>query len=117
MTTAIETGKAKIEELTAKGKQEEATKAQLEQEVADHKKDREQAKADLGEATSLRSKESAEYAALKADADTNIKGLEATIPAIEKGMGAAAFLQTPFGNRVAQLVQSFPDMDPVDRRS
>merc|ERR1719262_232738 len=92
-------------------------KSQLEQEVTDHKSDRAQAKADLGEATSLRSKEAAEYAAMKADSDTNIAGLEAAIPAIEKGMGAASFLQTPFGNRVAKLMQSFPDMDPVDRRS
>jgi chromosome segregation ATPase len=116
MATSIETGKAKIEELTAKGKEEAATKVQLEQEVADHKTDRENAKADLAEATSLRSKEATEYAALKADADTNIKGLSAAIPAIEKGMGGAAFLQTPFGNRVAKLVQS-GDLDPVDRRS
>lgn len=117
VSKAIEDGKAKVEELTAKQKEEEATKAQLEQEVVDHKKDREGAKADLGEATSLRSKEAAEYAALKADSDTNIAGLSAAIPAIEKGMGAAAFLQTPFGSHVAHLVQSFPDMDPVDRRS
>merc|ERR1719262_832349 len=92
-------------------------KSQLEQEVTDHKSDRAQAKADLGEATSLRSKEAAEYAAMKADSDTNIAGLEAAIPAIEKGMGAASFLQSSFGNRVAKLMQSFPDMDPVDRRS
>merc|ERR1719262_919151 len=91
-------------------------KSQLEQEVTDHKSDRAQAKADLGEATSLRSKEAAEYAAMKADSETNIAGLEAAIPAIEKGMGAS-FLQSPRGTRVAKLMQSFPDMDPVDRRS
>jgi len=117
MAKAIEDGKAKIEELTAKGKQDEATKSQLEQEVADHKKDREQAKADVGEATTLRSKEAAEYAAMKADSDTNIKGLSAAIPAIEKGMSGASFIQTPIGSRVVKLMQSFPDMDPVDRRS
>jgi uncharacterized coiled-coil DUF342 family protein len=116
MAKAIEDGKAKTEELTSKVKEEEATKSQLEQEVVDHKADREQAKADLGEATSLRSKESAEYAAMKADSETNIQGLQAAIPAIEKGMGAS-FLQSPFGNRVAKIMQSFPDMDPVDRRS
>merc|ERR1719331_122996 len=48
MATAIEVGKAKIEELTAKVKSEEAEKVQLAQELVDHKKDREQAKADLG---------------------------------------------------------------------
>merc|ERR1719321_1007634 len=116
MQTAIATGKAKIEELTAKVKSEEAEKVQLGQELVDHKTDRENAKADLAEATTLRQKESAEFSAMSADAKTNIAGLESAIPAIEKGMGGASFLQTPFGNRVMKLVQSFPEMDPVDRR-
>merc|ERR1719261_2454200 len=61
--------KAKIEELSAQLKSEEAEKAQLEQELVDHKKDREQAKNDLAEATSLREKEKAEYEASKADTE------------------------------------------------
>lgn len=114
---AIETGKAAVDSLTAKEKEESATKAQLEQEVVEHKTDREGAKADLAEATSLRQKESAEFAAFAADAETNIKGLAAAIPAIEKGMDGASFLQAPFGNRVKHMVESFPDMDPIDRRN
>jgi len=116
MATAIETGKAKIEELTAKVKSEEAEKIQLEQELVDHKKDREQAKADLGEATTLREKESAEFEAMAADSKTNIEGLASAIPAIEKGMSGASFLQAPFGSRVVKLVESYSQMDPMDRR-
>jgi len=116
LTTSIEVGKAKIEELTAKVKSEEAEKVQLTQELVDHKTDREAAKSDLAEATTLREKEKAEFDAMSADAKTNIAGLASAIPAIEKGMGAASFLQTPFGNRVMKLVQSFPQMDPMDRR-
>merc|ERR1719359_964986 len=116
MATAIEVGKAKIEELTAKVKSEEAEKVQLTQELVGHKSDREAAKADLAEATTLREKEKAEFEAMSADAKTNIEGLNAAIPAIEKGMGGASFLQTPFGNRVVKLVESFPQMDPEDRR-
>merc|ERR1719359_1237481 len=115
MATAIATGKAKIEELTAKVKSEEAEKVQLTQELVGHKSDREAAKSDLAEATTLREKESAEFDAMSADAKTNIAGLEQAIPAIEKGMGAASFLQAPFGNRVMKLVESFPQMDPMDR--
>merc|ERR1719389_1405347 len=116
MATAIEVGKAKIEELTAKVKSEEAEKVQLAQELVDHKSDREAAKSDLAEATTLREKESAEFQAMSADSKTNIAGLASAIPAIEKGMSGASFLQTPFGNRIVKLVESFPQMDPMDRR-
>jgi hypothetical protein len=116
MATAIEVGKAKIEELTAKVKSEEAEKVQLGQELVDHKKDREGAKADLAEATTLRQKESAEFEAMSAESKTNIEGLASAIPAIEKGMGGASFIQTPLGSRVVKLIESFPQMDPMDRR-
>merc|ERR1719399_1849677 len=107
---------AKIDELSSKLKEESAEKTQLEQEIGEHKKDREAAKNDLAEATNLREKEKGEYAALSADANTNIEALNGAIPAIEKGMGGAAFIQLPVGRRVMKLVQSFPDMDPMDRQ-
>merc|ERR1719201_1244847 len=56
---------AAIEELGAKLKSEEAEKVQVAQELIDHKKDREAAKADIEEATMLREKEATEYAAEK----------------------------------------------------
>lgn len=121
-TTSAETAKAasdanaKIDELSSKLKEESAEKTQLEQEIGDHKKDREAAKNDLAEATNLREKEKGEYDALAADANTNIEALNGAIPAIEKGMGGAAFIQLPVGRRVMKLVQSFPDMDPMDRQ-
>merc|ERR550514_902198 len=62
-----EDAKAKIEEMTAKLKSETAEKSQLAQELVDHKADREGAKNDLAESTTLREKESAEFSALKAD--------------------------------------------------
>jgi uncharacterized coiled-coil DUF342 family protein len=117
LQTEIATGKAKIEELTAKVKSEEAEKVQLIQEVADHKTDREQAKADLAEATTLREKEKADFDAVAADSKANIEGLAQAIPAIEKGMSGASFLQTPNGNRVLKLVESFTNMDDMDRRN
>merc|ERR550514_1269899 len=58
---AIADAAAQIEELTAKLKSEEAEKSQIAQELVDHKKDREQAKADIEEATVLREKEQADY--------------------------------------------------------
>merc|ERR1719440_1788825 len=57
LTKANQDATAKIDELSAKLKAETAEKSQITQELADHKKDRESAKADLEEATSLREKE------------------------------------------------------------
>ena len=46
-----------------------AEKAQLDQELKEHKADREGATQDLAKATSLRTKEAEEYAGLKADSE------------------------------------------------
>merc|ERR1719456_2233118 len=113
---AIEDGKAKIEELTAKQKSEEAEKSQNEQDLIQHKKDREAAAADLSEATSIREKEAKEFAEEKADSETNIKAMAGAIPALEAGMGGASLLQTPGGSRLQKLVSSFPFTDEMDRR-
>merc|ERR1719262_1410796 len=91
---------AAIEQLSAKLKAEEAEKVQVAQELVDHKKDREQAGEDLSEATMLREKEAGEYAEMKADSEKNIAAMANAIPALEKGMGGAALLQMPSGDRL-----------------
>jgi hypothetical protein len=114
---AIADAQAQSEELTAKIKSEEAEKSQIAQDLIDHKKDREQAGSDIEEATVLRNKEEAAYSAEKADSETNIAAMAKAIPALEKGMGGAAFLQMPAGNRIRKLLDSYPRMDPMDRRN
>merc|ERR1719156_155870 len=109
--------KAAIEELTAKLKSEEAEKVQITQALIDHKKDRESAKADIEQATMLREKEAAEFAAEKADSETNIAAMGKAIPALEKGMGGAALLQLPGVNGLKKIVESYPKMDSIDRRT
>jgi len=113
---AIADATASAEELTAKLKSEEAEKAQIAQDLIGHKADREGAKSDIEEATVLRTKEEAAYSAEKADSETNIAAMAKAIPALEKGMGGAALLQMPNGNRLKKLVQSYPNMDSSDRR-
>jgi len=113
---AIADATASAEELTAKLKSEEAEKAQIGQDLIGHKKDREGAKSDIEEATVLRTKEEAAYSAEKADSETNIAAMAKAIPALEKGMGGAALLQMPNGDRLKKLVQSYPNMDVSDRR-
>jgi len=107
---------AQIEELGAKLKSEEAEKVQLGQDLIGHKKDREAAESDIEEASTLRSKEASEFAAEKADSETNIAAMAKAIPALEKGMGGAALLQMPSGNRLRKIVESYPNMDASDRR-
>jgi hypothetical protein len=108
---------ASIEELTAKLKSEEAEKVQVAQELIAHKKDREAAGSDIEEATMLREKEASEYAAEKADSETNIAAMAKAIPALEKGMGGAALLQMPTGDRLKKLVESYPNVDAEDRKN
>merc|ERR1719235_643295 len=116
LTKAVSDAKAQVEELTAKLKSEEAEKVQTAQELIDHKKDRESAKADVEEATVIREKESAEYEELKADSETNIKAMASAIPALEKGMGGAALLLMPGGQKLHKLVETYANMDEQDRR-
>merc|ERR1719235_2809636 len=105
-----------IDELGAKLKAEEAEKVQIAQELLDHKKDREGAKADIEEATMLRGKEADEFAAFKADSETNIAAMAKAIPALEKGMGGASFMQLPGADKLHHLIESYPKMDSADRR-
>merc|ERR1719393_906792 len=108
---AIADATAEAEELTSKLKSEEAEKSQIAQDLISHKKDREGATADIEEATMLRAKEEAAYSAEKADSETNIAAMAKAIPALEKGMGGAALLQMPNGNRLKKVVESYPNMD------
>jgi len=112
---AIADANAQGDELTAKLKSEEAEKSQIGQDLINHKKDREGANADIEEAAVLRNKEEAAYSAEKADSETNIAAMAKAIPALEKGMGGAALLQMPSGDRLKKLVQSYPNMESSDR--
>merc|ERR1719191_708717 len=116
LTKAAADAKAQIEQLSAQLKSEEAEKSGIAQELIDHKKDRESAGSDIEEATVLREKEAADYAALKADSETNIAAMAKAIPAIEQGMAGAALLQMPGGDRLKKLVESYPNVDSMDHR-
>merc|ERR1719284_306513 len=108
---AVADAKAMAEEMSAKLKSEEAEKVQTAQELIDHKKDREQATADIEEATVIREKEANEFAELKADSETNIAAMAKAIPALEKGMGGAALLQMPGMDHLHKLIETYPNME------
>ena len=80
-----------------------ATKAQLEQELVDHRKDRAAAKDSIATATAIREKEHKEYSKEAAEVSANVNALSQAIPAIEKGM-AGSFLQTPTAGALRKLL-------------
>jgi len=110
-------GRAKIEELSAKLKMDEADKTQTGLDLAQHKADREGAANDLSEATNLRSKENAEFTEQQADTEKNIAAMKGAIPALEKGMGGASLMQLPGSDRLHKLVESYSNVDAMDRKN
>jgi len=110
-------GKAKIEELSATLKSDEAAKVQTGQELVQHKADRAAAEDDLSKATTLRAKEADEFAETKADMEKNIGSMASAIPALEKGMGGASLMQLPGASNLHKLIQSYGNMDDMDRKN
>jgi hypothetical protein len=77
----------------AEAKAKFARAAQLDAEVAQHKKDRAEAQANIEKAEGIRAKEKAEFDKESGDAGQNIGALGKAISAISRGMGKA-FLQS-----------------------
>merc|ERR1719456_2140074 len=117
LANSIAGNKAKIEELSSKHESETAEKSQIDQELVDHKSDREGAQKDVAEATAIRDKEKAEYEATAADSAANINALSGALPALEQGMGGAALLQTAGGSRLNKIFESAQDLDSYDKEN
>jgi chromosome segregation ATPase len=117
LTKAGEEAAAAIEELTAKVKAETAEKEQVAEELKQHKADRADAKEDLAKASKIRSKENAEYLAAAGDTKTNMDATSKAITALEKGMGASSFIQTPVASQIKSLVASMASIDMSDKES
>merc|ERR1719353_2349742 len=96
LKAAVDKATAEIDEYGATLKSESAEKAQTALDLTQHKKDRETATADL---------------------ETNLKGLAGAIPALEKGMGGASFVQLPVASQIRKLVESSPAIGEMDKRN
>jgi len=90
----IEDATAEIATQDSKLKGDSAQKDQLAAEIADHKSSLAAAQSDLEEATSIREKENGQFTKESSASSVNIKQLDAAIPALEKGLSSAAFVQT-----------------------
>merc|ERR1719171_2291141 len=112
MGKSVEEAGQKITELQSKLAAEKAEKSQLDQELIQHKKDREAAKGDLATATSIREKEHAEFVETTGDAKAKVDALTGAIAALEKGMGKSFIQQNK--NSVARVVKAVSSAGSVD---
>ena len=87
MTDKSKAAKAAVVELTSQIQEETARKAQTDQEITEHQKDRAEAKKAINEATVIRDKEREEYEKTAGDTKDNVDSLARAISALERGLG------------------------------
>merc|ERR1719420_890791 len=116
MAKSVEEAAQRITELKAKLESSIAEKDQLDQELIQHKQDREAAQQDLGKATTIREKEHAEYLELTGESKENLEAMTSAIEALEKGMGSG-FLQSKTGltDRLHKILNSAQCLDTYQR--
>jgi len=113
---SIAGAESKMTEVSSNIAAAEQQDAQLTEELKTHRADRAAAKEAMAEATQLREKEAATFAAYKSEQDANILALKGAISAVDRGMGAGAFLQTKAAEALRAFVQSKEDMIDADRQ-
>jgi len=94
----------RITQLETQVKEDTAAKNALDEELKNHKGDREEANKAIAGATKIREKDAATYAKESGDASTNIAALGKAVTALEKGLAGGAFLQTY--SKEAQVLKS-----------
>merc|ERR1719420_2654503 len=116
MQKSVEEAAQRITELKAKLESSIAEKDQLDQELIQHKQDREAAQQDLAKATAIREKEHAEYVEITGESKENLDAMTAAIAALEKGMGSG-FLQskTSLMDRLHKILNSAQSLDAYQR--
>merc|ERR1719321_2313537 len=115
MTKSSEDAAQKITELKSKLEAEKAEKAQLDQALIQHKKDREAATADLSAAEKIRETEHEEFVETTGGAKENLDAMTGAVAALEKGMGKS-FLQSKTNNeRLQKVVQMVGTVDDYER--
>merc|ERR1719313_920694 len=114
LAKSIADAEEKIGQVTADIEAGEAEVKQLKADLKQHQADRAAAKAAMAEATKIREKEAADFAALKAEADANIAAATKATAAISKGM-SGSFLQTTAAQVLRSFVMAKNDMTDYDR--
>jgi len=114
LTTSITAAENKIPQVNSALAAAEATKEQLEKDLAQHKANVADAKKTIATATALREKEAAAFATESSDLKTNIAALAKATAAIEAGT-AGSFLQNAAARTALQKMTVDADMSTPDR--
>jgi len=115
LETSIGAAEEKVSTLPSEITAAEERLAQLKDDIKQHQTDRAAAKRTMQKATAVRDKEAAEFAKLKAEADSNMVAVAKAIIALEKGLGAG-FLQTSAARDLRTFVVNKADVPDVDRQ-
>ena len=105
---------AEIPQIEASIKEAVGSKAQLEADLAKHKKDREDAKAAIASATAQREKENTAFVDESTESKANIAACKKAIDAITKGM-AGSFLQSDAAGALRKLILARDSLDRYTR--
>jgi len=114
LSDGISANEGKTTTLSSDIKQAEEQKVATEEALAKAQTDRADAKTSMKEATAIREKDAAAFAAEKASYGSNIQAIVDATKAIEKGM-AGAFLQTSKAQVLLKLAQTSQHMLEADR--
>ena len=91
-------------------------KAETEEDLKQSQNDRSAAKTAMAEATAVREKEAAAFAATKSESDVNIAALTKATAAVEKG-SAGAFLQTRAASALRKLMDVDSNLEEEDKET
>jgi len=117
LSAGIAANGAKVPEVQSNIEKSEAAKIQLESDLDKARGDRAAAKEAMAKATSIRDKEAAEFAKMKAEATANINALTKAAKAVDSGM-AGGFLQTNAAQVLRKVMETFDStkLDENDRQ-
>jgi chromosome segregation ATPase len=103
LAKSISAAEAKVPAVTSDIEEAESQVKQLKEDLKSHQTDRAAAKSAMADATAIREKEAAAFAAEKAELDANIAAVAKATAAVEKGM-SGSFLQTNAAQVLKKLV-------------
>jgi len=105
LTSSIASANEKIPAVSSEIKSSAELKVQTSDDLSQAQQDRDAGKVSMSEATSIREKEAATFAAFKSESDANVDAINKAVTALEKGM-AGAFLQTGSARALHKLLSS-----------
>lgn len=115
LETSIDKAEDKVSTLPSEIEAAEERLTQMKDDIKQHQTDRAAAKRAMVTATAVRDKEAAEFAKMKAEADSNMVATAKAIAALEKGVGAG-FLQTKAAQGLKSFIMNKADVEDNDRQ-